>query len=53
MTQYPTTLADTADLETMLDLAEFEASERHDDADRYRETAEQLREILERRGSRG
>ncbi len=50
---YTTQLADTADLETMLDLAELEASDFSDDADQYRETAEQLREILERRGSRG
>ena len=48
---YETKLADREDLESMLDLAE--ASERHDDADQYRETAEQLREILERSGSRG
>ena len=50
---YTTQLADTVDLESMLDLAELEACERHDDAERYRKTAEQLREILERRGSRG
>jgi hypothetical protein len=49
---YPTELADTADLETMIDIAELEAADGSDDAERYRETARELREIVSRRSER-